>query len=126
MGSCFSSVDQEPSNEKIDDAHQGKKRAAQEQAYVEPANMAKDVIRCSDLLRQMYALDIHVWGMEECVPEEIPKREEEKRRANALFGEITRTVDTWRLTSGIRWSDEERKHVENIGKYVDSHRGRRH
>jgi hypothetical protein len=90
------------------------------------ANMAREVVRCSDLLRQMYALDLVIWGMENCVTDEIPRREEMKRKANALFAEIRRVVQTWRSKSDVRWSAEERQHIEEICKFVDEHNAKRY
>ena len=83
--------------------------------------MAKEVARCSDLLRQMYALELGIWGMESSIADEVPKRMEMERRANALFAEIRRIVHTWRSTPSVRWSAEERQHIEEIYRFVDQH-----
>ncbi|KAH0537283.1 hypothetical protein FGG08_005908 [Glutinoglossum americanum] len=102
----------------------------QEQTYagqaVTPANMAREVARCSALLRQMYALDLQIWGMEGCIPEEVPRREEMKRRANALFAEIRRMITGWRSSPDAGWSAEERQQIEEICRVVDQHDARRY
>lgn len=90
------------------------------------ATVAKEVARCSDLLRQMYALDLLIWSNEFNVSSEAPKREEMMRRANALFAEIRRIVDTWRSRSSARWSPEERQHIEEIYDFVAQHDARRY
>jgi hypothetical protein len=90
------------------------------------ANTAKEVARCSDLLRQMYALDLVIWGMEDNIAEDIPKREDMKRRANALFAEICRIVHTWKSRPGASWSPEERQYIDEICRFVDQHNTRRY
>jgi hypothetical protein len=90
------------------------------------ADKAKEVARCSELLRQMYALDLKIWGMEDCVAEEIPMRQEMMRRANALFAEINRIVHAWRSRDDGKWSREERLHIEEIYRLVNRHNVRRY
>jgi hypothetical protein len=86
-----------------------------------PANMAKEVARCSALLRQMYALDLQIWGMGAAVGEDIQRRENMQYRANALFREIRRMVNDWIANPGARWSGEEQQQIEEIWSLVDQH-----
>lgn len=89
-----------------------------------PTNMAKEVARCSDLLRQMYALELVIWGMEGAVAAEAPQRREKERMVNALFAEVRGMLAMWKLGSG--WSVEEEQHIEEIYKTVARHRARRY
>jgi len=98
--------------------NEGKERYAEQAAT--SANTAKEIARCSDLLRQMYKLDLQIWGMENCVAQEIPAREDMKRRANALLAEVSRIVHNWKSTSSsAKWSDEERQHIKEICGVMD-------
>lgn len=98
--------------------NEGNERYAEQAAT--SANMAKEIARCSDLLRQMYKLDLQIWGMENCVAQEIPPREDMKRRANALLAEVSRIVRNWKSTSSsAKWSDEERQHIKEICRVMD-------
>lgn len=106
--------------------------AKKQQDYAEiaatKANVSKEVARCSGLLRQMYALELIVWGMGENVADEMPKMEEMKRRANAIFTEIRSMVYTWMSTTGTAtgWSAEEEEYVVEIFKYIDQHGAKRY
>lgn len=57
---------------------------SKEQGYAEKAtteaNVSKEVARCSGLLRQMYALELTIWGMEENVADEKRQRGEMKKK----------------------------------------------
>ena len=98
--------------------HEVKENYAEQAAT--SAKMAKEVARCSDLLRQMYKLDLQIWGMENCVVQEIPRREDMKRKANALFAEVSRIVHDWNSTSSsARWWAEEKQHIREICRLVD-------
>ena len=98
--------------------------------YIPPAktsaHKAKEIAQCSGLLREMYALDLIIWGMENCVPSEVPKREMRKQKANALFAEIRRIVHGWKSATNVRWSNEERQNIEEICRFIDQHDVRRY
>ncbi|KAI9786202.1 MAG: hypothetical protein M1839_007612 [Geoglossum umbratile] len=91
-----------------------------------PANMAKEVARCSGLLRQMYTLDIQIWSMEGCIESEIPQREEMERKANAVFVEVRRIIHDWRSNPNSKWKPEELQQIEAICNIVDQHDARRY
>ncbi|KAF2395572.1 hypothetical protein EJ06DRAFT_534844 [Trichodelitschia bisporula] len=82
------------------------------------AAKVKHVARCAGLLRQMYALDIMIWGMENCVDAERPRREELKFQANALLKEVTVTVEGWRSMPVGYWSVEEQEVVDGISRTI--------
>lgn len=69
--------------------------------------------------------------MEENVADEMPKMEEMKKRANAIFTEIRSIVYTWRSTTvkggeRLGWSAEEKEHVIEISKIIDQYGSRRY
>lgn len=69
--------------------------------------------------------------MEENVADEMPKMEEMKKRANAIFTEIRSIVYTWGSTTvkggeRLGWSAEEEGHVIEISKIIDQHGSRRY
>jgi hypothetical protein len=133
MGSCFSTpnppvkpqVQLGPANLRVYNPPPQREQTYAERAAT-AANTAKEIARCSDLLRQMYALDLNIWGMEGNIPAEHAEREENMRRANALFAEIRRVVHTWRARPTAKWSAEERQHIEEICRFVDKHDARRY
>jgi hypothetical protein len=98
--------------------------------YFPPAktseHKAREIAQCSNLLREMYGLDIMIWGMESVVATELTKREEHKRKANALFAEIRRIVQGWKLATDIGWTEEERQQIEEIYRVVGQHDPRRY
>jgi len=64
------------------------------------ANMANEVAKCSALLREMYGLDLIIYGMEKNVDEEAPERIQRQIKANAIFAEIGRMVNGWKARDG--------------------------
>jgi hypothetical protein len=88
------------------------------------ANMAGEVAKCSALLREMYALDLVIYGMEMNVDDDVPDRIAKEKKANAMFIEIRRMVNIWRSASGALWKPEERLYIEEICGIVEKHKGR--
>jgi hypothetical protein len=86
-------------------------------------SMAGEVAKCSALLREMYALDLVIYGMEENVDDEAPERIRKQTKANAMFVEIRKMVNGWRTNQGA-WSPEERDFIEEICEEVERHQGR--
>lgn len=139
MGNCFSTSQKsigtisDPENPALSDYLQKgyNPPPQQQQIYAEqtprvPINMSGEVVRCSELLRAMYTLDLVIWGKGDCVIEEIPEREDMKKRANALFSEIQRILYSWRTASDCRWTVDERAHIEEIGRMVDQYESKRY
>jgi hypothetical protein len=87
-------------------------------------NMANEVAKCSALLREMYALDLIIYGMEKNVDEEAPERIQKQIKANAIFAEIGRMVNGWKATDGAGWKPQEREFIEEICKVVKESQGR--
>jgi len=74
---------------------------------------ANEIARCSKLLRQMYALDLRIWGMETVEGGDILLREDLKRKANALCAEIHKVVATWRAQQD-KWTSTEKWQINEI------------
>jgi hypothetical protein len=87
----------------------------------EPVNMAKEVARATTLLREMYTLDIHIYGLRNAVQSDVKQREEEKLKVNALFAELCRTVHSWDCMPDSNWEPEEREHIRRIREQVGKH-----
>jgi hypothetical protein len=130
MGSCVSSqLDSEEGEDPISKSKKYNPPPSPEppknREYFPPvqtsADKAKEIAQCSGLLREMYALDLIIWGMEGCVATEVQKREELKRKANALFVEIKRIIRDWKMTTSVRWTEEEWKQIEEIHGCVEQH-----
>lgn len=79
-----------------------------------PRNMAKEVVQCSVLLRQMFALDLDIWAMGGCVEEEVARREELKRKADSLFAEIRWMVNGLSSMADVVGSVEEKRQIREI------------
>lgn len=77
------------------------------------------VVRCSDLLREKYELDLQIWGMQNCDEDDIDKRNELERKSDAMFYEIQRVVHSWRSSPANPWTTEEWGYVEGICRAVD-------
>ncbi|KAF2671477.1 hypothetical protein BT63DRAFT_423677 [Microthyrium microscopicum] len=93
----------------------------QEYKGVSPNSLTSEIAHCASLLRELYALDLSIWGMQNCVRDEIPRRQTMERKANALFREIRRMTGEWRASVGSRWSMEDRQAVETIWRAVHEH-----
>jgi len=74
----------------------------------------------------MYSLDLEIWAMEEAHEDDVPEREQKKKKADALFAEIRRIVGSWRASGGWGWEKEEWRCVEDICEVVDQHGTRRY
>jgi hypothetical protein len=54
-----------------------------------------EVRELHDLIRRRYALDVSIWGKQNCVPRNRPKVEEDMRRADAVLLRIMSLVQAW-------------------------------
>jgi hypothetical protein len=108
------------------------------QRDAEPAltedSLKVEIRHCADLLRQMYALDLEIWGMEFA---DEPGAQRQKRelqdKADALLREVKRLIYNWNAHSEINWTAEERQCMEEVtsailsqpdGRYTEHFRGR--
>lgn len=87
------------------------------------ARSAKEIVECADLLREMYSMDLQIWGLQHA--RDPRKREEYMYKANALFVEICRIVQVWRESDG-RWSREEWRQIEEMANFLDQHGRKRY
>jgi hypothetical protein len=77
-------------------------------------NMEKQIRYCADLLRQIYALDLKIWGMTDCHFAEVPVRDGFKREADELFVTVREIVDTWQTQDARSLNDEQAACVVDI------------
>jgi hypothetical protein len=111
--------------------HYNSQRPADGQRSIPPptqaptqVNMANEVAKCSALLREMYALDLIIYGMERNVNEDAPERIQKQIKANAIFAEISRMVNRWKATDGAGWKPQERQYIDEICKAIEKNQGR--
>jgi hypothetical protein len=98
----------------------GKKYAEE---VAEQARSAKEIKACADLLRELYSLDLAIWGQENSV--DPSSRQRDMFRANALFIEICRIVQSWQMDEK-RWSSGEKRHIEEMASFLDRHDRKRY
>jgi hypothetical protein len=96
------------------------------QRAINNENLSGEIARCSDLFRQMYKLDLEIWGMKDVVPSDIPKREKKKLQSNALFNEIQTMVHGWVTIPEFGWSPQQRNEIREICRVVDQYDSRRY
>lgn len=133
MGSCFSKSD------KLDEKETGLSNFHSQQTHAgiakdllftplhTPQQAAREIEKCSDLLHRMYTLDLQIWGMESLVDnEDIRSREAMKRRADALFAEIRRMIQSWKGSMSFAWTEEEQEQVDEICEFMARHGARRY
>ena len=85
------------------------------------ADKAQQISHCADLLRKMYELDILIWSMEDCSKSEEDEREKMKAKADDLYAEIQRIINTWKAISLGTFSGEERGYIDKIHIALDTH-----
>jgi hypothetical protein len=71
------------------------------------------------------AIDLEIWGMGGCV-EEVARREELKRKADALFAEIRWMVYGLKSTADVLGSVEEKRQIREIYRVLDEHESTRY
>jgi len=84
-----------------------------QQAELAQKRKADEIARCSKLLRQMYTMDLRIWGMETVDGGDVLLREELKRRANALCAEVHKVVAAWG-DQHDKWTPEEKMQIREI------------
>jgi hypothetical protein len=87
---------------------------------------AEEIARCSKLLRQMYTLDLRIWGMQHAVGDEARQSEELKFRANAMFAEVQKVVTGWANFPEDKWTAEEQQQIQRIYRILREHDGSRY
>jgi hypothetical protein len=75
---------------------------------------ADEIARCSKLLRQMYTLDLRIWGMEAVDGVDAMERENLKLKANALFAEVHKMVRMWATMPQERWTAAEHVQIMEV------------
>jgi hypothetical protein len=77
------------------------------------SNIQREIQRCATLLRQMYALDLEIWGTDGGMLD-IVSRDEKRRRSDAIFDEVRRIGYSWVGNSGIAWTQDEHRVIQEI------------
>lgn len=87
-------------------------------------SMNKDIAGCADLLRQMYALELEAWTLEQNLPGELQERLTIQRRAHILFDEVKRNVREW-MAMDVAWSKTEWECILEINSELNGNGARR-
>lgn len=107
-----------------------------EKGFME-TNATRDICRCTKLLRELYSLDLELWGMEGCVVDDgdggdvgTARAEGERqgtieKRAEAIFEEVRVIAEGFHRGGGVQWTEEERAYVDEIFRIVEEQRGAR-
>lgn len=83
-------------------------------------------MECAGLLRQLYTLDLEIWGMEKCIAEDMPQKEGYCRQANDVFSQIKTMVNAWPRDADFGWNREEKTIIEEIRHAVNCYRAQRY
>ncbi|KAK5653401.1 hypothetical protein OQA88_8886 [Cercophora sp. LCS_1] len=88
----------------------------------------REVAHVSELLRQMYELDVTIWAMRNLSNERDLRRARDLRaESNELFTEIRRTVAEWDDGRAWKdWTDAELAEITQIRQIVYSYPAKRH
>ena len=95
-----------------------------ERAYTE-SNVTRDIRRCTELLREMYSLDLEIWGMKGAVLEEEQRRIALEQRAEAVFSEVRQMTLEFKANPDFGWTAEERGTVGRIYRIVEEQGAKR-
>ncbi|KAJ2901805.1 hypothetical protein MKZ38_001343 [Zalerion maritima] len=84
-----------------------------------------EIEKVTDLLRQMYKLDMKIWSLGDSDAAGGGERNELRRKSDAVLREIRRVVREWENPTdpalrGIIWEAEERREIEAILNKLDS------
>jgi hypothetical protein len=90
-----------------------RRRIDAERAAIE-AGTTKEIQKCAALLREMYRLDLEIWGTEGVQGEDQASRDEMMRRSDALFGEVRRIAYRWQHQPRDGWTAEEGECMDEI------------
>ena len=71
------------------------------------------------MLRQLLALELAVWGEEAVVAGGVSLRDESEGKANLLFAEIQRRVNSLESMPGAQWSPQDLKIIKEICEVVN-------
>lgn len=86
----------------------------------------REVVECAGLLRQLYTLDLEIWGMEKCIAEDMPQKEGYCRQANDVFSQIKTMVNAWPRDADFGWNREEKTIIEEIRHAVNCYPAQRY
>ncbi|KAK4447405.1 hypothetical protein QBC34DRAFT_382362 [Podospora aff. communis PSN243] len=89
-------------------------------AEIAAANLkaTTDIPECARLLRQMYALELLLWGSAERWTKDPAQKDRLVAQSSALMAEVKRIVRGWEENRAVRWAAEERVIVDEIYEVV--------
>lgn len=83
------------------------------------------MVECAGLLRQLYTLDLEIWGMEKCIAEDMPQKEGYCRQASDVFSQIKAMVNAWPRDADFGWN-REKAIIEEIRHAVNCYSAQRY
>ena len=98
-------------------------RRATSKIHEDPARSAQlsgKIESISCLLREMYSLDLRIFGSQNARPEDQAERNKMIDEADSLFRTIKSTLDSWEAQSEV-WTDDEREVIKSICKIAETH-----
>jgi hypothetical protein len=85
----------------------------QPQPREDPAQLSRNIASISNLLREMYSLDLKIFGRQNGRSQDEEERNRMIDQADVLFQKIKTTLDRWDAQSEL-WTDDERRILRNI------------
>jgi hypothetical protein len=83
------------------------------------ARLKHDAQNAATLLRQLYELDIEIWGQRHVVHDDDRRAIEElKHRANARLAEVRMIVEGWSSMPKAKWTPKDRERMDSIRKAI--------
>jgi hypothetical protein len=84
--------------------------------------VSQKIASMSNILREMYSLDLQIFGTENCRPEYEEKRNAMIKEANLLFELIIETLDVWGDEAKCNtWEEDELEIIRNIRERAHAH-----
>ena len=84
------------------------------------AQLSGKIESISRLLREMYSLDLRIFGSQNARQEDQAERNKMIDQADSLFRTIISTLDSWEAQSEV-WTDAEREVIKSIRKIAETH-----
>ena len=87
---------------------------------VRNAQLTRSIAAISHLLREMYSLDLKIFGMQNARSEDQAERNKMIDQADLIFQKVKTTLDSWEAQSE-RWTDDERAVLNNVRRTAELH-----
>jgi hypothetical protein len=80
---------------------------------------AEDVEEVIALVQKMYAVDLELWSLQSVQSTTEERRNQLRRKSNAILDEIRRIVQSWEAAQNVgRWEEDEVQHVHAISRVL--------